>query len=609
MHAKEENRIMNSFPQLEIDGFEWVSGAGNHTCLAFRSPGLGPLHLRQFSDFQPGGPIFSPAAGIGISGREESTFQVESALWRPEEATCRGRFGPVSLRQTIVPADADLYLGEFECDNDARETIDLEIRSSWHPQAEADLRGGNERLVARLTHEPHPMWGASMFFDETFEIIVRGVGIRRTAPECWKLPLRPGRTARFRIVLARRNAQATMSATELLDDPETGRRRLGERLSRWFDEMPRLEEVLPAWRKEARFCWYWLWFDTMSPKGRWIRPGITPSRIVYGRGVWLWDSAFHVFGLAHGGPGACALGADQIPILTENMVDGHLPREVWVDTPGHDLQAPGILTQAALRLLGRNADLLDPAAVYRRLRANFDWYLRRRRDAGAGLCMWDGGDSGWDTSPRWDAGRPVAVDLNAWMIIDARNLARLARLAGLAREATSLEEIARDLAARSLSHFWHEEDGLFYDRFPDGSWRRVVTPVSFWAMYAGFATPEQARRIARRLDDPDSFGTPYPIPSVAQTDPAHVPNEYWRGPVWINLNWIAVRALQRYGLRKEAEELRTRTLDLVASDPVAWEYYRPDTGKGIGAPVYGWTAALFLDLLADPQGAIATLCD
>jgi glycogen debranching enzyme len=87
---------------------------------------------------------------------------------------------------------------------------------------------------------------------------------------------------------------------------------------------------------------------------------------------------------------------------------------------------------------------------------------------------------------------------------------------------------------------------------------------------------------------------------VAQNDPSFTPTNFWRGPVWVNLNWMAVRALQRYGFDAEAADLRARTLSLVARTPTPYEYYNPRTGDGLGSPNYGWTAALYIDLALDP---------
>jgi hypothetical protein len=98
------------------------------------------------------------------------------------------------------------------------------------------------------------------------------------------------------------------------------------------------------------------------------------------------------------------------------------------------------------------------------------------------------------------------------------------------------------------------------------------------------------------------FGLPertgLPLPSYDRTAPDFDPVRYWRGPVWINVNWLLRRGMLVHGYQSEAESLRTAMLSLVHRSG-HFEYYHPQTGAGIGAPAFSWTAALCLDLLAD----------
>ena len=47
-----------------------------------------------------------------------------------------------------------------------------------------------------------------------------------------------------------------------------------------------------------------------------------------------------------------------------------------------------------------------------------------------------------------------------------------------------------------------------------------------------------------------------------------------------------------------ARRLREKTLDLVMSHSSIYEYYNSDNGKppGTAAEIFGWTAAVFIDL-------------
>ena len=91
--------------------------------------------------------------------------------------------------------------------------------------------------------------------------------------------------------------------------------------------------------------------------------------------------------------------------------------------------------------------------------------------------------------------------------------------------------------------------------------------------------------------------------ATALNEPGFDPCRYWRGPVWINMNWLLFHALQHYGQPTLAERLRSESLELVRKYGF-WEYYNPwknlsdgEASGGYGSNQFSWTAALTLDWL------------
>ena len=72
----------------------------------------------------------------------------------------------------------------------------------------------------------------------------------------------------------------------------------------------------------------------------------------------------------------------------------------------------------------------------------------------------------------------------------------------------------------------------------------------------------------------------------------------WRGPVWVNINYFFIEALRQIGESKLAAQLRDKTLDLIMRHNSIYEYYDALTGEPpeTAADVFGWTAAVFIDL-------------
>lgn len=96
----------------------------------------------------------------------------------------------------------------------------------------------------------------------------------------------------------------------------------------------------------------------------------------------------------------------------------------------------------------------------------------------------------------------------------------------------------------------------------------------------------------------ERFGIgPLPVPSYDRTAADFDRLRYWRGPIWINVNWLLWRGLRTHGRDREAATLRDAMLSLVRRGGYH-EYFDPVTGDGIGSAAFSWTAALTMDLLA-----------
>ena len=100
------------------------------------------------------------------------------------------------------------------------------------------------------------------------------------------------------------------------------------------------------------------------------------------------------------------------------------------------------------------------------------------------------------------------------------------------------------------------------------------------------------------LTDEREFWPRYPVPTVALNDPKFDPLQMWRGPTWVNINYLLIEGLQRTGYVDLARELRRRTLDMLSAHDDIYEYYQPQTGEvpPKAASIFGWSAAVYIDL-------------
>src|SRR6185312_4908462 len=93
-------------------------------------------------------------------------------------------------------------------------------------------------------------------------------------------------------------------------------------------------------------------------------------------------------------------------------------------------------------------------------------------------------------------------------------------------------------------------------------------------------------------------GTAYPVPTTPPDSAAFDRRRYWRGPTWMNTNWLLYQALRGTRHNVLADRVVTSSLRLAARAGFR-EYYDPLDGAGLGAAGFSWSAALTLDWLAD----------
>ncbi|HPB67582.1 MAG TPA: trehalase family glycosidase, partial [Candidatus Omnitrophota bacterium] len=384
--------------------------------------------------------------------------------------------------------------------------------------------------------------------------------------------------------------------------------------------------------------------NTLAPQpavnyGRLMRGnrGTFPARGFY-EAFWIWDAAFAALGLKEWDLG---LAKENIRLVLANQGDDGALVFLTPDAAVPSAQPP-LLSWAVMGIYQQDFDKTFLEEIYPRLKNWNDWWFRTHDQNQNGLCAWkDALESGWDNSPRWDrgTGHVEAVDLNAFLLLDMKMLAFMARILGREEEARHWQEKVDALGLKIWEVFYDKDSNLFFDVDRENHQRKqkILTPASFLPLWAGVplsldeATlkkifgeegvparyrPEQKGAgdmrpavqdmIRRYLLNPDYFFGEYPFPSVAYGEPSYEPGFYWRGPVWLNLAYFMIDTLYKYGFIVEADEAVQRILRMVNARPHIYEYYNSQTGcRGEGpkdaiipaAQDFSWSAALMISIL------------
>ena len=154
------------------------------------------------------------------------------------------------------------------------------------------------------------------------------------------------------------------------------------------------------------------------------------------------------------------------------------------------------------------------------------------------------------------------------------------------------------------SHFWDQSAGLYYDYDIRASKPIPVNTAStFLPLFAGLSSKEQAQRlIEEHLLNPMEYApngeVRHWVTTTAKAEPTWEPRRYWRGPVWIIMNWFIIDGLRRYEHWDLAEVIREDTLSLMEAGGFR-EYYDARDGSGCGSSDFSWSAALTLELIRD----------
>jgi hypothetical protein len=205
------------------------------------------------------------------------------------------------------------------------------------------------------------------------------------------------------------------------------------------------------------------------------------------------------------------------------------------------------------------------------------------------------GDWQQERLARSGAFRVLDPGFSAILARAAADLAWLAEALGeekLAEESAHCSEhISSALRARA------DSDGLIRPvDLTDGTTMHVTSAGSALALLTPGLDRSQVEA-ARDLVLEGVLASRFGVRSLDHEHAELEPRNYWRGPVWANVTWLCAHALDLHGEPAAAATLREQMLEGVEAGGMR-EYFLPDSGEGLGAKDFAWTAALTLRELA-----------
>lgn len=369
----------------------------------------------------------------------------------------------------------------------------------------------------------------------------------------------------------------------------------------WFAAAP---AVSAQYREQYYFAWWVMGAGLISTRFYTTREAMTPSKVHY-VGVWQWDAFFHAIAYRYVN---ARLAQDQLRILLDHQrEDGMIPDAVHDEgTVTHlsfpvdaDVTKPPLIAWAAWKLFEQDGDIEFLNEIFEPIVRWNDWWFTKNDLNKNGLCEYlHPYSSGLDDSPLWDKGVPVeSPDLNTYLCLQQDYLSKISREIGDEVSSKLWAKRSKATARRMQRLMWDEEAGLFW-ALKDGQPLKVRTPFNLFPLLTGHLPEKYARRLVAHLTDPRQFWPRFPVPTVALDDPTYNPTQMWRGPTWVNINYLLIEGLKNSGYPEISSQLRNKTLELISGQNDIYEYYHPETGANPpkAASVFGWSSAIYIDL-------------
>jgi alpha,alpha-trehalase len=206
--------------------------------------------------------------------------------------------------------------------------------------------------------------------------------------------------------------------------------------------------------------------------------------------------------------------------------------------------------------------------------------LNRYGNRDAGYALPSELESGWDLTSRFynRCNEFLPVDLNCYLYKYEVDFARMAKMLGETQEESRWLRVAEYRKEQMIGKFWNSSKGFFYDYdYVNNIQSGFDSLAGFVPLWAGIASPEQAKRIVDRLP---LFETDYGLTITSKEslppilDLSIFPRELqitmerilkpkqWDYPnIWPPLEYLTVQGLLIYGFVDDAKRIMTKSLN------------------------------------------------
>jgi len=229
-------------------------------------------------------------------------------------------------------------------------------------------------------------------------------------------------------------------------------------------------------------------------------------------------------------------------------------------------------------------------------------------------------ESGFDISFRFGAYGArthhfAPVCLNSLLYKSETDLAQMSATLGMKEDFEKWRQLAEQRKAAIQKYLWDGARGQFFDFDLDKQARSSYEYITtFYPLWAGIATPDQAKDVMRHIDR-------FEQPGGLVMSPYETGGQWDFPYAWAPTQLLAIEGMRRYGFNADADRVSLKFLSMVMEnfqrDGTIREKYdavkrssetQVTAGYHMNIVGFGWTNGVFLALLHElPQDARARL--
>lgn len=363
----------------------------------------------------------------------------------------------------------------------------------------------------------------------------------------------------------------------------------------WERFRAKLPAVPQGHKAQAEAAWWNLWSLYAPPDTNFPTRALLAAKVDM-NAVWPWDHCFPALAL---GRTDLEAGLEQflLPFLNADE-HGQLPDETAPDFMYRGVTKPPIHGWALMKLMDWHPfTKAQLELVYPKLRKWTEFWFTRRDSNHNGIPEYGGEHSGWESG--WDnatgfgdkSAAYESPDLQAYLVLQMKALARVARDLGLRSESAEWDRRAEAHLKLLMTRFWN---GRHFVLRKVGTETVDAEPTSLLNLMPLVLGEHLDKAVFNQLtaELEGRFLTPYGPATEDPMSPQYRPDGYWRGPIWAPTTYLLADGLRRGGRPDLSREIARRFCNLVARAGGHYENYDSLSGQGLRCKGFAWTSAV-----------------